>query len=130
MPPWRSSAMSSMLPAPATIAAISEVTFNPGVRTLVRRHRQMLISQRPKPGVAGQRQHRHQSWGQGDIAKPARWRWPKPAVLAMNRYAAPSHSSCTAARGQDAIQLGQIGAFRDEAIGTGRLCFASAVKVG
>jgi len=34
MPPWRSSAMSSMLSAPATIPATSEATFNPAFAPL------------------------------------------------------------------------------------------------
>ena len=34
IPPWRSSAMSSMLSAPATIPATSEATFNPGFAPL------------------------------------------------------------------------------------------------
>jgi hypothetical protein len=34
IPPWRSSAMSSMLSAPATMPATSEVTFNPALAPL------------------------------------------------------------------------------------------------
>ena len=34
IPPWRSSAMSSMLSAPATIPATSEATFNPALAPL------------------------------------------------------------------------------------------------
>jgi hypothetical protein len=53
----------------------------------------------------------------------------KSRVVAMNPYSVRWLSSRTAARGQDAMQLGQIATFRDEAIGTGRLGFDSAVKV-
>jgi len=34
IPPWRSTAMSSMLSAPATIPATSEATFKPGFAPL------------------------------------------------------------------------------------------------
>ena len=52
--------MSSMLSAPATIPATSEVDLQPGVRALVRRHRQVLIGQLLQPGRLGQRDHRDQ----------------------------------------------------------------------
>ena len=52
--------MSSMLSAPATIPATSEVTFTPSVRTLVRRDRQQPIRQRLQTHPVGQRDHRDQ----------------------------------------------------------------------
>ena len=61
IPPWRSTAMSSMLSAPATIPATSEATFKPAVSALVGRHTQMLIGQPAKARRPGQSQHRHQS---------------------------------------------------------------------
>ena len=51
--------MSSMLSAPAPIPATSEVTL-PGVRTLVARHRQVLLGELGTPGPAGQRDDRDQ----------------------------------------------------------------------
>ncbi len=57
--PNRSSAMSSMLSAPATISATSQATFKP-VRTLVGRHAQMHTGQVGKTRGPGQDQDRDQ----------------------------------------------------------------------
>ena len=52
--------MSSMLSAPATIPATSEVDLQTGVRALVRRHRQELDPPAPAARPVGQRDHRDQ----------------------------------------------------------------------
>ena len=60
IPPCRSMAMSSMLSAPATIPATSEVTFNPAFAPLSVGTVKMLIRQLRQTHPVGQRDHRDQ----------------------------------------------------------------------
>jgi len=61
IPPWRSSAMSSIESAPATIPATSDDTFNPAFAPLSVRDAQPLIGEAAEARLLGETDDRDQT---------------------------------------------------------------------